>query len=135
MNASRERREWCQSYPATADSVRAARQALARFASEAGVPAEQVEAIRLATSEALTNVVLHAYERDAGEMHVDVNVIPGELAVQIADEGAGLQPRIDKRGLGLGLALIAQACDELDIVKRAGGGTELRMRFGLDAHE
>jgi stage II sporulation protein AB (anti-sigma F factor) len=114
--------------------VRAARQALARFAAEAGAPAEKVEAIRLATSEALTNVVLHAYERREGEMHVDANVVADQIAVQIADDGIGLRPRIDKGGLGLGLALIAQACDELGIVKRADGGTELRMRFGLNCH-
>jgi stage II sporulation protein AB (anti-sigma F factor) len=112
--------------------VRAARHALARFAADAGAPAEKVEAIRLASSEALTNVVLHAYERREGAMHVDADVGSGEIAVQIADEGVGLRPRIDKGGLGLGLALIAQACDELDIVKRAGGGTELRMHFGLN---
>jgi anti-sigma regulatory factor (Ser/Thr protein kinase) len=112
--------------------VRLARQALASFAADAGAPAEQVEAIRLASSEALTNVVLHAYDRNAGRMHVDADVVRGQLAVQIADEGTGLRPRLEKRGLGLGLALIAQACDELDIVKRSGGGTELRMRFGLN---
>jgi len=134
VSVRRERRKWCQSYPATADSVRAARQALARFAAQAGAPAETVEAIRLASSEALTNIVLHAYARRAGEMHVGANVASDQIAVQIADEGTGLCPRVDKGGLGLGLALIAQACDELDIVKRVGGGTELRMRFGLDAH-
>jgi two-component sensor histidine kinase len=52
--------------------------------------------------------------------------------VQVADEGGGLAPRVDSPGLGLGLILIAQACDELDIIKREGGGTELRMRFGLN---
>jgi stage II sporulation protein AB (anti-sigma F factor) len=112
--------------------VRAARRALARFAADAGAPAEKVEAIELATSEALTNVVLHAYECSQGEMHVKANVSSDQLAVQIADEGSGLRPRIDKGGLGLGLALIAQSCDELGIAKRAGGGTELRMRFGLN---
>ena len=127
-----ERRQWCQSYPATADSVPVARQELVRFAAEAGAPSDRVEAVRLAASEAITNIVLHAYERTDGEIHVDADVAIGELTVHIADDGTGLRPRCDKSGLGLGLALIAQASDELDIVKRPEGGTDLRMRFTLD---
>jgi anti-sigma regulatory factor (Ser/Thr protein kinase) len=127
-----ERRKWCQAYPATPDAVPRARQELARLAADAGAPVEQIEAVRLAASEAITNVVLHAYDGVTGEVRVGMDVSPSELSVLISDDGAGLRPRLEKRGLGLGLALIAQACDELDIIKRASGGTELRMRFGLD---
>jgi serine/threonine-protein kinase RsbW len=109
-----------------------ARQELARLAAEAGVPPELVDAVRLAASEAITNVVLHAYDGMTGQVRVDVDVTSSELSVLVADEGGGLSPRIDSPGLGLGLILIAQACDELDIIKRQGGGTELRMRFGLN---
>ena len=127
-----ERRQWCQSYPATPESVPEARHDLARFAADAGAPSDRVEAVRLAASEAITNIVLHAYDRTAGEIHVDADVATGELTVHIADDGTGLRPRFDKPGLGLGLALIAQASDELDIVKRPEGGTKLRMRFALN---
>lgn len=126
-----ERRQWCQSYPATPESVPLARRDLTRFAAEAGVAADQVENVRLAASEAITNIVLYAYDCTAGEIHVDADVASGALRVHIADDGAGRRPRFDKPGLGLGLALIAQATDALDIVSRPEGGTELRMRFGL----
>ena len=111
-----------------------ARRELAQLAADAGLPAEMVEAVRLAASEAITNVVLHAYDGMTGEVRVDVDVTPSELSVLVADEGGGLSPRVDSPGLGLGIILIAQACDELDIIKRQGGGTELRMRFGLNGH-
>jgi stage II sporulation protein AB (anti-sigma F factor) len=127
-----ERRQWCQSYPATPDSVPLARRELAQFAQDAGAATEQLERVRLAASEAITNIVLHAYDGSAGEVHIDADVATGELRVQIADDGDALQPRFENTGLGVGLALIAQASDELDIVKRPEGGTELRMRFGLD---
>ncbi len=132
MSSFLERRQWCQYYPATPESVPLARRELTRLVSDAGVPAERVEAVRLATSEAITNVVLHAYDGTVGEIRIDVDLTPEELSVLIADDGAGLRPHYDKRGLGLGLVLIAQACDELDIIKGDGGGTELRMRFGLN---
>ena len=130
-----ERRPWCQSYPATPESVPTARRELAQFAADAGAGDDQIEAVRLAASEAITNVVLHAYDGSVGEVHVDANATTGELIVHIADDGTGLQPRFAKTGLGLGLALIAHASDQLDIVKRSEGGTELRMRFSLNGGE
>jgi hypothetical protein len=42
-----------------------------------------------------------------------------------------LEPRTNRPGLGLGLGLISQVTDELAIVPRASGGTEVRMRFDL----
>jgi anti-sigma regulatory factor (Ser/Thr protein kinase) len=118
-------------YPAVAGSLPVARRAVAELAGAAGATGDQIDAIRLATSEALTNVILHAYRDGQGPIHVTAAVAGGELWVLVADDGDGLRPRGDRSGLGLGLALIAQASDELTIVRRSHGGTELRMRFRL----
>jgi two-component sensor histidine kinase len=55
------------------------------------------------------------------------------LWLLIADDGAGLHPREDSPGLGMGLALIAHSSQELSVVNRSSGGTEVRMRFPLGA--
>jgi serine/threonine-protein kinase RsbW len=122
-----------ESFPAVPASVPRARHALAELAAAAGAAEPQLHAVRLATSEALTNVVLHAYQGDVGEIHVEAAVTGGELWVLIADDGSGLRPRVDSPGLGVGLALIAQTTDDFSVIKRAHGGTELRMRFSLRA--
>lgn len=119
------------SCPAETDSVPSARRALSDFAAAAGAEPHQVEAVRLASSEALTNAVLHAYRGGPGSVYVTAAVVADELWVLIADDGCGLEPRADRPGLGLGLGLIAQVSDDLAIVPRAGGGTEVRMRFDL----
>lgn len=124
-----------ESYPAVAASVPAARRALTGFAAGAGASAEQLEAIRLAASEALSNVVVHAYRGGAGLIHVTAAAASGELWLLIGDDGCGLVPGSDTPGLGVGLALIAQASDGLAIVNRSSGGTEVRMRFDLGAGE
>jgi anti-sigma regulatory factor (Ser/Thr protein kinase) len=103
------------------------------FAVAAGFASERVDGLRLAVSEALSNVVVHAYPDQPGEIHLTASAAEGELWILIADDGVGLWPRIDGPGLGLGLALIAHEADELTIAKRASGGTELRMRFKLRA--
>jgi anti-sigma regulatory factor (Ser/Thr protein kinase) len=121
------------SYPARAESVGKARAAVAAFASRSGAAPATVEAVRLAVSEAATNVVVHAYRdlETPGEIDVAAAQAAGELWVIIADNGSGLHPRPDSPGLGLGLGLIAQVSDGLDLVHRAAGGLELRMRFVL----
>jgi anti-sigma regulatory factor (Ser/Thr protein kinase) len=118
-------------YLAEPDAVPAARHAVSEFAHHAGADGEQIESIRLATSEALTNSVLHAYRGQPGNVYVTAAVVSHELWVLIADDGRGLEPQTDRPGLGLGLGLISQVTDELAIVPRAAGGTEVRMRFDL----
>jgi anti-sigma regulatory factor (Ser/Thr protein kinase) len=130
-----ETQSFAHSYPALPDSVPLARQELVGFAIAAGADEDQTEDIRLSVSEALTNVVLHAYQRPAdaaGEIHVHADVVGEELWVAVSDDGAGLQPHRESPGLGVGLALIAQTSDGLTIMNRSSGGTEVRMRFLLE---
>jgi anti-sigma regulatory factor (Ser/Thr protein kinase) len=120
-----------RTYPAVADSVSQARHDLTRFATLAGASAEQLDAVRLAVTEAVTNAVKHAYPDSAGRIHITAAVACGELCVEIADDGCGVRPHVPRGGLGLGLTLIASLCDELQIVKRSSGGTGLWLWFKL----
>jgi serine/threonine-protein kinase RsbW len=122
-----------RSYPAISASVPEARSAVAELAEVAGASEEQRDAVRIAVSEALTNVVVHAYQGGPGMIHVSAAVAADELWVLVADDGCGLHPREDSPGLGVGLALIAEASDGFAVVKRSSGGTEVRMRFVLEA--
>jgi anti-sigma regulatory factor (Ser/Thr protein kinase) len=122
-------------FRAEPESVALARKALREFALAAGADQRRVDAVRLAGSEAVTNAVVHAYSGQAGDIQVTAALVSDELWVLIADDGCGMEPRADRPGLGLGLGLIAQVCDELAIVPRAGGGTEVRMRFNISDAE
>lgn len=124
-----------QIYPAVPESVPLARQELVGFAVHAGADRAQAEDIKLSVSEALTNVVLHAYRGVEGAIHVGAHIAGDELWVLISDDGAGLQAENDSPGLGVGLALIAQTSDALTIMNRSTGGTEVRMRFVLSPGE
>jgi stage II sporulation protein AB (anti-sigma F factor) len=118
-------------YPAVPDSVACARNALTEFAVAAGATGEGLEAIRLAVSEAVTNGIIHAYHGPRGAIQVSASYVGGEFWLLVSDDGTGLRPRGPHSGLGLGLALIAQLADDLQILSRSTGGTELRMQFKL----
>ncbi len=122
---------YTETYPSVSEAVPTAREQLTDFAVRSGAAREQVEAVRLAASEALTNAVVHAYRHRPGRLHVSAWVAGSELWILIADDGDGLRANADSPGLGVGLALIAQVTDGLAIVRRSSGGTEVRMRFDL----
>jgi anti-sigma regulatory factor (Ser/Thr protein kinase) len=122
-----------ESYPAVADSVPSARDAVTAFAAAAGAGPDLLECVRLAVSEALTNAVVHAYGEREGSIVVSAQIVSGELKVQVADEGAGLH--FDSpHGLGLGMALMALSSDTLTIERRSSGGMQVQLGFSLTAN-
>jgi serine/threonine-protein kinase RsbW/stage II sporulation protein AB (anti-sigma F factor) len=93
--------------------------------------------VDLAVTEAVTNVVVHAYrDRNPGDkpgrVRITLTVEDDAACIVVADDGVGLAPRTDSPGLGIGLPLIASACDALEIERR-DDGTRIHMRFALGA--
>jgi serine/threonine-protein kinase RsbW len=121
----------CWSVPATADAVGDMRSAVCEFASRAGLPDPPLADVRLAVSEAVTNVVLHGYRDDAepGPVEIDAEFHEHELRLVVADCGIGMEPRGDSPGAGFGLPLIAAIADAHEIRARRPHGTELHLRF------
>jgi anti-sigma regulatory factor (Ser/Thr protein kinase) len=120
--------------PVEPPSVPAARRAVEGVAHAAGACPGTVEALRLAVSEACTNVILHAYresEDDAGRLHVHAVADGNDLRVVVCDHGVGFTPRTDSPGLGLGMPLMAQLTEQLD-VEQHDGINRLSMLFRLD---
>ena len=119
--------------PARPEGVAVVRQALAGVADALDVDAAVLADMKMAVSEACTNVVVHAYA-DAGGM-LEVDMTPDELGVRIdvRDHGTGIRPQVnnapDVPALGLGLPLIAALSDSFELHGSAGEGTEVRMRF------
>jgi anti-sigma regulatory factor (Ser/Thr protein kinase) len=127
---------WRRSYPAVPRAARAIRCEVAAVARECGLDEDRVADVKLAVSEAVTNAVIHAY-RDSPQpaprtVTAEAYVLDEELRIVIADDGAGMAPRTDSPGLGLGLPLIASLAVRLDVVSE-GAGTELHIAFPLPA--
>ena len=120
-------------YPARADAVPVARIAATGCVRELGVEESLSRAVALAVTEACTNVVLHAYREheEPGQMVISIEKPDDFLCVTVLDDGVGIGPRPDSPGLGMGLPLISQFADSLELRSRQEGGAEVSMRFDL----
>lgn len=120
--------------PALPANVALVRQALAGLTDELGIDPARAADMKIALTEACTNVVVHAYGDEPGPLEVSMGVEHGRLVLGVRDRGSGLRPlpgRDEGSPLGFGLALIASLSDELGLV---GGrhGTEVRIAFSLN---
>ncbi|MDX6720313.1 MAG: serine/threonine-protein kinase RsbW [Solirubrobacteraceae bacterium] len=119
--------------PARAENVAVVRHAFGGFAEVLTVDEQTLADIKLAVTEACTNVVVHAYDDgEPGSLEVDASIDDGRLTVVIRDSGRGIVPRPDSPGLGLGLPLIATLAESLELGTDDRDRTEVRMTFLLD---
>ena len=118
--------------PARAEGVGVVRQALAGMADALAFDAAVLSDMKMAVTEACTNVVVHAYDEEAGELEVEMLAGEEDLTIVVRDHGAGIQPRPTRNtpaALGLGLPLIAALSDAFELRGSVGEGTEVRMSF------
>jgi anti-sigma regulatory factor (Ser/Thr protein kinase) len=118
--------------PARAENIAIVRHAFGAFGEAFEIDAQTIADIRLAVTEAATNVVVHAYpDGDEGLMEVLASLQEDELTVVVRDEGRGIAPRPDSPGLGLGLPLIASLAESVQLGHDEHERTEVRMTFAL----
>ena len=117
--------------PARPENVAVARHAIGGFADVLDVPDQTLADVKLAVTEACTNVVVHAYPGGEGPITLRATVDDGVLRVVVVDEGRGILPRADSPGLGLGLPLIATLAESLELGTGDNEETEVRMAFRL----
>ena len=128
-----ERMAFTLSFPARAEYIVLCRLGVAALARLATLDAESVDDLKLAVTEACTNVVQHAY-RDGFPEQIDVTyeAYAGVVRVVIEDTGVGhghwLALASDDRDGGMGLAIIRSLMDEVELAEGAGGrGTRVSL--------
>jgi serine/threonine-protein kinase RsbW len=120
--------------PAKAEYITLVRLALSGLSSFRPLDEETLGDLKLAVTEACSNSVRHAY-RDGREGSVEVvyELHPDRLVVEVSDDGEGfpvghsLPPEDSLTEGGLGIAIIRELADELELGSRATGkGSRLR---------
>ncbi|MHB8468481.1 MAG: ATP-binding protein [Gaiellaceae bacterium] len=111
--------------PSSLDGLGDARAWIAAHAEAAGFAGTDVLDLELVVTEAVSNVVRHAYGGAPGrDVRLDAAVENGDLVIRIRDSGepfAGPDPLAERGEGGYGLGLIAQLVDSIGRTTTAEG--------------
>ncbi len=129
--------------PALSKSEAFVRNAVAAFSIELDPTLDQLEDIKMAVSEAVTNCVVHAYEgKTRGEIEIYCEIILNEMNIRITDYGKGIK-NIDEaltpyfttdtheERAGIGFTVMRSFMDDLNIKNNEYGGLTVYMRKNL----
>ncbi|WP_323856403.1 anti-sigma B factor RsbW [Rossellomorea marisflavi] len=121
--------------PAKPEYVGVIRLTLSGIASRMGFDYDVLEDLKIATSEAITNAVQHAYKDEDGEVLVGFGLYDDRLEVMVADHGESFNFTEIKKAVGpyhadhsveflreggLGLYLIESLMDEVKVHHQEG---------------
>ena len=114
--------------PSSPEYVLLARLVVSQVGRLAGFGPEEVYDLKLAVTEAATNVIRHAAVEN---YEIEYRVLPRAVEITVIDAGGGfnaadLARAPDGQG-GFGLAVIRDLVDELMLDSTQGGGTRLKM--------
>ena len=126
-------------FPARAVNEGFARAAVAAFVSQLDPTLTELGDLKTAVSEAVTNVVVHAYPDSLGVVQLRARILPGgELELVVKDKGVGIEdverartPLYTTGGeerSGMGFTIMEGFTDKLRVRSAPGRGTTVTMR-------
>lgn len=116
-----------------------ARVAVAVFASRLDPTVEEIDDIKTAVSEAVTNAVIHGYQGKEGIIYIEVTIMGQELTVTVKDKGVGIRDikkamepmyttDITGERSGMGFSFMEAFMDEVQVISALDEGTEVTMK-------
>ncbi|WP_227766073.1 anti-sigma F factor [Zhaonella formicivorans] len=124
------------------ENVGLARVAVASFASQVDLTLNDLEEIKVATSEAVSNAIIHGYENSPeGIVVIEAFRDETKLILTVEDRGKGIadveqamQPAYttDPERMGLGFVFMKSFMDHLEVTSRLGEGTKVIMTKNLN---
>lgn len=114
-----------------------ARVAVGAFAARFDPTLDELNDIKTAVSEAVTNCIVHAYKDTIGKIYITVSESGGVLKITVRDRGCGIddvkkamEPLFTTGGeerAGLGFAVMDSFTDKLSVRSTPGKGTSVTM--------
>ena len=116
-----------------------ARTAAACFAAQLDPTLDEVNDVKTAVSEAVTNCIVHAYPDKLGKIVLKARILEGSvLEISVRDWGRGI-PDVDKarqplyttggeERSGMGFTIMESFMDHLTVRSQEGKGTRVTMR-------
>ena len=115
-----------------------ARISVAAFASQLDPTIEELADIKTAVSEAVTNCIIHGYDRKQGIVKISAKLKGNEIIIEISDKGKGIEnieiakeplyttkPNLERSGMGF--TIMESFMDSMEVESVVGLGTKITM--------
>lgn len=119
------------------ENVSSARLLVASVGSQLDLSLNDLEEIKVAVSEAVSNAIIHGYNNLPDNfVHLEMEITPNQLKITVIDQGCGIpdvkqamQPAFstDPERMGLGFVFMQSFMDELKVTSEIDQGTTVRM--------
>ncbi len=115
-----------------------ARVVVAVFATRMNPTLEEIDDIKTAVSEAVTNAVIHGYQNGEGVISIEAAVEENVLSVTVSDDGVGIRDvekamepmfsTMPNERSGMGFSFMEAFMDRVEVISAPGRGTSVTMR-------
>ena len=123
------------SFPSKSINESFARMAVSAFCMQFDPTIEQINDIKTAVSEAVTNCVVHAYPDQIGTIYITADIKENTLIISVKDKGVGIsdvkkamEPMFttdtQNERAGLGFAVMQAFMDSVDVKSTPGEGDQ-----------
>jgi serine/threonine-protein kinase RsbW len=123
---------------AQVENLATIRDFVAEHALAMGVPQKVLDPVILATDEAATNIIMHGYKGQPGEIEMNVSCEKRELRIRLRDTAQKFDPNtlptpdltlsLEERPIGgMGVYLMRRCTDEIHYRPLPAGGNELTL--------
>ena len=116
-----------------------ARVAVAAFMTQLNPTLEEVADVKTAVSEAVTNAIIHGYEKEIEKIRIYCRLEEQMLYIEIEDHGKGIEdvekamqplftskPELERSGMGF--SFMEAFMDEISVESELGRGTVVKMQ-------
>ena len=120
-----------------------ARAAVSAFITQLDPTLEELNDIKTAVSEAVTNCIVHAYKEKIGKIYISVEILDGSVVrIKIRDRGCGipdvkqamepLYTTVGGERAGLGFAVMESFTDKIRVSSKIDKGTSVTLTKKLN---
>jgi stage II sporulation protein AB (anti-sigma F factor) len=124
--------------PAISENEAFLRNVVAAFCVPLNPTVEQIDDIKTAVSEAVTNCVVHAYDSEKGDIEVEASLSDGVIHIRVTDFGKGIvdlkkavspyySTASEKERAGIGFTVMKTFMDGLEVFNNPDGGLSVNM--------
>lgn len=129
-------------FPSKSNNEAFARAAAAAFIAQLDPTLDELNDIKTAVSEAVTNCIVHGYRDSVGVIYMSVQLVePATVEITVRDQGCGIDdierartPMFTTGGVersGMGFTIMESFMDRLSVRSAPGKGTTVRMQKAL----